>query len=188
MLGTFLSATGSSWRRILAAALASVAALVIILAALRADERNLTAMSVAVAIVFGAVTSVQNARMQRRDHTIALLSAFSTAEPLAASDAQVARLLATEEFVDGTIDAEVDHHLIHVLDYYEFICGAALRRHIDAATVVALRGGAMAVTYDACQPYIRDRRGRFGPALYASFETFVRDKVRAESSAGAGEG
>ena len=177
MMRAILSRLGPWSRRVVVAVLAVLVALAIIGVSLQGDERNLTAISIAVAVVFGAITSVQNARMQRRDHTITLLSAFSTADVLSESDARIARVFAVHSSISGSVDAEIDLHLIRVLDYYEFICGAALRRHIDADMVTALRGHAMQIAYQACLPYIEERRQRYGPELYRAFETFVTQEV-----------
>ena len=171
----FLSGIGTTPRRAFVVVGFIICAATIIFFSLRADDRDLTALSVAVAVVFGAVTSLQNAQMQRRDHTLSLLSAFSTADALAASDAQVSRLVARGVTVGGDLDEDDDCHVTHVLDYYEFICRSAQRKQIDALTVVALRGLAMAATYRVCQRYINDRRAIYGVDLYRAFESFVLD-------------
>lgn len=150
-----------------------MAAGVIIVLSLRGNSRDLTALSIAVAVIFGAVTSLQNAHMHRRTYTIQLLAAFSTAETLSASDARMARMIATRRTIDGNIDEETDCHVINLLDYYEFICCAARRRHIDAATVLQLRGSAMRSAYLVCSPYLAARRENFGSDLYMGYESFL---------------
>lgn len=173
LVDLYAARTGSTNRRFIVAALSIVAAGMITTLSLLGDDRDLTALSVAVAVVFGMVTSLQNAQMHRRAHTITLLTAFSTAETLAASDARMARIISLGQVIDDAVDEETDRHVINLLDYYEFICCAAQHRHIDPSTVVELRGSAMRAAYKACAPYLAARRQRLGSGLYDGLRSFL---------------
>jgi len=173
LMDSYAAGTGSTTRRYVVAALSIVAAGTITMLSLLADDRDLTALSVAVAVVFGMVNSLQNAYMHRRAHTINLLTAFSTAETLATSDARMARIISSGRIIDDDVDEETDCHVINLLDYYEFICCAAQRRHIDPSTVVELRGSAMRAAYRACAPYLAARRQRLGSGLYGGLRSFL---------------
>jgi hypothetical protein len=182
LVSSYVSGIGSTARRSVVALLSVIAAAIVIALSLGGNSRDLTALSVAVAVMFGAVTSVQNAHMHRRTNTIQLLSAFSTTDALSASDARMARLIASRQTVDGDVDEETDCHIINLLDYYEFICCAAERRHIDPATVILLRGSSMRSAYLVCVPYLAARRERFGTKLYMGYDRFSRHMVSCPSA------
>lgn len=142
------------------------------------SESELTAISIAIALVFGLITALQNALGDRRRTTVELLGAFSTADALAASDATVARRLATGEPIGAEVDAEFDRSLIHILDYYEYLCRAARSGAVDRTMLKNLRGPSVALLFDQAQDYVADRRAKFGPELYCMTEWFVNDYCR----------
>lgn len=160
-------------RRRTVVAVALVVVVAIAWGAVVGDSLDLTALSIAVATGFGAISSFQSAQMQRRQHTIDLLAAFQTADTLAASDAHVASLMRRTAHIDDDIDPEDDRYLINLLDYYEFISLSARNGHVDPATVVLLRGPAMVALWRCSSRYVTARRARYGPGLYAATEAFV---------------
>jgi hypothetical protein len=174
-LEAFVAKIGSPGRRFVVASVAVFVSGAIVALSLLGRDKDLTALSIAVAVLFGTVTSLQNAHMHRRAHTIKLLTAFSTAETLSASDYRMARIIASGRRIDDDVDAETDMHVINLLDYYEFICCAALHRHIDPAIVVELRGSAMRAAYAACSPYLAARRDRISKGLYSGYHKFLAE-------------
>lgn len=164
---------GPLQRRVVVVLLAVVAAAGIAWGAVSAVDVDLTALSIAVAVLFGAVSSYQNSSLQRRQHTVSVLASFSTAETLAASDAVVARLLANGTPITDSIPAEQDRHLINLLDFYEFVSRLSLVGALDTKLVLALRGSTIDRTWRLAQPYITARRTATGAVLYDAMEEFV---------------
>jgi hypothetical protein len=141
---------------------------------------NETAASILVAVLFGVVTVYQQRQAQRRQHTVGLLTAFQSADHLAAADIWMATRISRNEPVDGDIDPADERYVIAMLDYYEFLAELALRGLLDTPLLVRLRGGTMSRCFSLCRAYVEDRRRRAGPELYRCLEELAA-AVRAMS-------
>lgn len=162
------------------AAATAVAGALLVAAGIRAlngriSEQELTAASIGIALVFGMITAMQNALGDRRRTTVELLGSFSTSDALAASDAAIARHLAGGHAIDADVDREFDACLIHVLDYYEYLCRAARSGAIDRRMLKDLRGPSVTLLFERSRDYIESRRRTFGDRLYCMTEWFVTD-------------
>ncbi|HEU5108112.1 MAG TPA: hypothetical protein VFT95_06100 [Micromonosporaceae bacterium] len=134
---------------------------------------NETAASILIAVVFGVVTVLQQRQAQKRQHTVALITAFQSADHLAAADVWMASRVSGRREVTGDIPADDECHVITILDYYEFLAVLAMRGIVDTPLLVRLRGGTMQRCFDLCRSYIEDRRLRAGPELYRCLEDFA---------------
>jgi hypothetical protein len=141
---------------------------------------NETAASILVAVLFGAVTVFQQRQAQRRQHTVGLLTAFQSADQLAAADTWMAIRISSNQEVDADIDPADERCVIAILDYYEFLAELALRGLVDTPLLVRLRGGTMSRCFHLCRPYVEDRRRRAGAEIYRCLEEFTA-AVRAMS-------
>jgi hypothetical protein len=134
---------------------------------------NETAASILVAVVFGAVTVFQQRQAQRRQHTVGLLTAFQSADQLAAADIWMATRISRGQEVGADIGRADERHVITMLDYYEFLAVLALRGLVDTPLLVRLRGGTMSRCFYLCRGYIEDRRRHAGPEIYRCLEEFA---------------
>jgi hypothetical protein len=153
---------------------AAAAGGVLAVLALSANDRiDSTAASLIVAIVVGITTVWQQRQVQRRQHTIALLSAMQT-DRLADADEWMAQRIAAGRAVadEGLTDREHAHVMV-LLDYYEFLAVLAMRGLVDVPLLLDLRGGAMGRCYRLCEAYITTRRASVSPGLYACLDIFT---------------
>jgi len=141
-------------------------------------EINETAASVLVAVVFGVVTVIQQRQSQRRQHTVGLITAFQSADHLAAADVWMASRISAGREVDGDIPEADEGHVLSILDYYEFLAVLALRGMVDIPLLINLRGGTMTRCFQLCRAYVEDRRLRAGPEVYRSLELFATEYAR----------
>jgi hypothetical protein len=141
---------------------------------------NETAASILVAVLFGVVTVYQQRQAQRRQHTVGLITAFQSADQLAAADVWMATRISRNEPVDADIGRADERYVITILDYYEFLAELALRGLVDTPLLVRLRGGTMSRCFSLCRPYVEDRRRRAGPEIYRCLEELAA-AVRAMS-------
>jgi hypothetical protein len=169
-----------AWRRagvpVRLAVLVVGAALVGVLAvlALSANTRiGAEPAAVLVAVVVGVATVWQQRQVQRRQHTITLLSALQTGR-LADADEWMARRIATGPPVGPDLLDREHSHVLGLLDYYEFLAALAQRGLVDGPLLRDLRGGAMARCWTTCRPYVEDRRAVVAPTLYACLDEFTR--------------
>jgi len=132
-----------------------------------------TAASILIAVVFGVVTVFQQRQAQRRQHTVALLTAFQSADQLAAADVWMASRISNHHEVTADIPEPDECHVITMLDYYEFLAVLALRGMVDTPLLVRLRGGTMQRCFDLCRTYVEDRRLRTGSDIYRCLEDFA---------------
>lgn len=135
-------------------------------------EIDATAASVLVAVVFGVATVLQERQTQRRQHTIALIAVFQSADALSAADAWTAERITSGRPVGPDLPADELTHVVALLDYYEFLAVLAQRGLIDVPLLLELRGGAMARSFSICHSYIEDRRSRVWQGLYGCLELF----------------
>lgn len=148
-------------------------------AALQANEQiNETAASILVAVLFGTVAVFQQRQTQRRQHTVDLLTAFQSADRLAAADEWMSGRITRRAPVGPDVPAADEGHVITMLDYYEFLAVLAQRGLVDVPLVVDLRGSAMTRAYRICESYIADRRARVWPGLYVCLELFAVANAR----------
>jgi hypothetical protein len=131
---------------------------------------NETAASILIAVVFGVVTVLQQRQAQKRQHTVGLITAFQSADHLAAADVWMASRISNHREVTGDIPEADECHVITILDYYEFLAVLAVRGVVDTPLLVRLRGGTMQRCFDLCRSYIEDRRLRTGPEIYRCLE------------------
>jgi hypothetical protein len=160
-----------------AAALFAVAAFLFLRSS---GDINETAASILIAVVFGVVTVYQQRQAQRRQHTVGLITAFQSADQLAAADVWMATRITNHREVGADITEADERHVITILDYYEFLATLALRGLVDTPLLIRLRGGTMARCFQLCRTYIADRRVRAGSEIYFCLELFA-DAVRATS-------
>lgn len=134
---------------------------------------NTATASVIVAVVFGTVTILQQRSTQRQKYTVDLISAFQTAEKLAAADTWMANRIADNEAVTADISETDEPLVMALLDYYEFLAILSEQGVVDVPIIRSLRGGTMARCFRLCKPYIEDRRNRTGPEIYRALERFT---------------
>jgi hypothetical protein len=134
---------------------------------------NETAASILIAVVFGVVTVLQQRQAQKRQHTVGLITAFQSADHLAAADVWMASRISNNREVTGDIPDADECHVITILDYYEFLAVLAVRGVVDTPLLVRLRGGTMQRCFELCRSYIEDRRLRTGPEIYRCLEDFA---------------
>lgn len=67
------------------------------------------------------------------------------------------------------------HHVVAMLDYYEFLPSLALRGYVDVRMLLGLRGSAMSRCFECCRGYIDHRREHVGDELYRSVQVLVRE-------------
>ena len=163
--------------RITVQSLAAAGLVVLIFAVLRAPVRgvNETAASILVAVVFGAATVLQTRQTQRRQHSVELIMNFQTTDALVAADAWMAARIAARDPVGPTLPDAEQHHVVAMLDYYEFLSSLALRGYVDVRMLLGLRGGAMSRCFECCRGYIDHRREHVGDELYRSVQVLVRE-------------
>jgi len=141
-------------------------------------EINETAASVLVAVVFGAVTVLQQRQSQRRQHTVGLLNAFQSAERLSSADVWMASRITSGRAVGADLAEDDERYVIPLLDYYEFLAVLAVRGLVDVPLLLNLRGGTMTRCFDLCRGYIDDRRGRAGAEIYQALELLAAEYRR----------
>ncbi|MBF9131002.1 hypothetical protein I0C86_18845 [Plantactinospora sp. S1510] len=141
-------------------------------------EINETAASILVAVVFGAVTVLQQRQSQRRQHTVGLMTAFQSAEGLSTADVWMAGRITSGRAVDADLPPEDERHVIPLLDYYEFLAVLAVRGLVDVPLLLNLRGGTMTRCFDLCREYIEDRRVRAGAEVYQALEMLAAEYRR----------
>lgn len=130
------------------------------------------AASVLVAIAAGTATVLQQRQVQRRTHTITLITALQSGR-LAEADDWVASRIATGRPVGTDLPDAERSHVMALLDYYEFLAVLAQRGLVDVPLLLDLRGGAMTRCFRLCHDYVEDRRSRVSPTLYACLEVFA---------------
>ncbi|MFC6021101.1 hypothetical protein ACFP2T_33625 [Plantactinospora solaniradicis] len=141
-------------------------------------EINETAASILVAVVFGAVTVLQQRQSQRRQHTVGLMTAFQSAERLSTADVWMAGRITSGRTVDADLAPDDERHVIPLLDYYEFLAVLAVRGLVDVPLLLNLRGGTMTRCFDLCRGYIEDRRIRAGAEVYQALEMLAAEYRR----------
>lgn len=165
----------------------SVAVIVVVLLgflALTASSRiNPTAASILVAVILGVATVFQQRQIQRRQHTVKLLTSFQSSERLAAADAWMAERIRLGRPVPTDIGADDDARVIMLLDFYEFVANLAQRGMVDIPLLLDLRGGAMTRGFHTCHDYILDRRVKVAPDLYRCLEVFAGVYLRRTGTA-----
>lgn len=149
-----------------------IALVAFVLLQLRADVDS-AAASVLVGIVLGAAAFLQNRQVERRQHTVELISALQNSETLSEADCWMADRISSGVPVTDEIEKDLDRLVITLLDYYEFLCILVERGYLDGGLLADLRGPAMARGFDICSAYVAVRREKVGSDLYRRFESFV---------------
>ncbi|GIG92996.1 DUF4760 domain-containing protein [Plantactinospora endophytica] len=149
-------------------------------------EINETAASILVAVVFGAVTVLQQRQSQRRQYTVGLITAFQSADPLSRADIWMAGRISTRRQVGADLAEDDERHVIPLLDYYEFLAVLAVRGLVDVPLLLNLRGGTMTRCFELCRGYIADRRVRAGAEVYQALELLATEYRRVPSTDTAG--
>lgn len=157
-----------------AAAALGLGAVLVLTANTRIDA---TSASVLVAVVAGSATVLQQRTVQRRTHTITLITALQNGR-LAQADDWMALRIATGRPVGPDLTAAEQPLAMGLLDYYEFLAVLAQRGLIDVPLLLDLRGGAMTRCYRLCHGYVADRRRTVSPGLYSSLEAFATAYAR----------
>lgn len=133
----------------------------------------------------GFAVYVQRSAVERRAHTIELLTQLSTSQVLAPAAAWMAEQIASGELAPlRDLDDEERAHLVVLLNYYEFLCILAAQEVLDRKVLLAMRGPAMANTFDLTREYVTARRvSNDHDDLYVNLER-TRDRVRSGSVRG----
>ena len=127
----------------------------------------------------GFAVSVQRSAVERRAHTIELLTQLSTSQVLAPAAAWMAERVAEGELpAIGDLDDQELAHLVTLLNYSEVLCIMASKEVLDRKVLLAMRGPAMANTFDLTRGYVMARRvSNQHDELYENLER-MRDTVR----------
>ncbi|MFY1693759.1 DUF4760 domain-containing protein [Plantactinospora sp. WMMB782] len=150
------------------------------------SEINETAASILVAVVFGAMTVLQQRQSQRRQYTVGLITAFQSAETLSQADVWMARRISAHQPVGADLTDDDEQHVLPLLDYYEFLAVLAVRGLVDVPLLLNLRGGTMTRCFELCRGYVQDRRVLTGNEIYQALEllaTEYRHRLRRPRSA-----
>ncbi|GAB3983923.1 DUF4760 domain-containing protein [Plantactinospora veratri] len=141
-------------------------------------EINETAASILVAVVFGAMTVLQQRQSQRRQYTVGLITAFQSAEPLCQADVWMARRISGHQPVGADLTGDDEERVLPLLDYYEFLAVLAVRGLVDVPLLLNLRGGTMTRCFELCRGYIEDRRSLAGREIYQALELLATEYRR----------
>lgn len=151
------------------------------------DRTPLDATELSLIFGFGAgfAVYVQRAAVERRAHTIELLTALSTSQVLSPADLWMAERIADGHLPPlADLDTTERGHLVTLLDYYEFLCVLAAQEVLDRKVLLAMRGSAMASAYTLTRSYVVARRVATGnDALYVHLEQ-AADRVRSTPPTG----
>lgn len=141
-------------------------------------EINETAASILIAVVFGAVTVLQQRQSQRRQYTVGLITAFQSADPLSQADVWMARRISAHRPVGADLTDDDEEHVLPLLDYYEFLAVLAVRGLVDVPLLLNLRGGTMTRCFELCRGYVEDRRVLAGGEVYQALELLATEYRR----------
>ncbi|AVT32104.1 hypothetical protein C6361_24515 [Plantactinospora sp. BC1] len=141
-------------------------------------EINETAASILVAVVFGAMTVLQQRQSQRRQYTVGLITAFQSAETLSQADVWMARRISAHQPVGADLTGDDEQRVLPLLDYYEFLAVLAVRGMVDVPLLLNLRGGTMTRCFELCRGYVADRRTLAGREIYQALELLATEYRR----------
>jgi hypothetical protein len=135
-------------------------------------EGTATLASVIAALMIGYLGFLQSQHQARRRYTLTIIM-----ERLSNSDLSRATLLVADYarrgdvFVEAT-DNQEEHQLVNLLlNYYEFVAIAYIKKSLDRGTVRRQQKNAMKSAFRVCEPYIKNRRKELRrKTLYREFE------------------
>lgn len=144
-------------------------------------EKIVTSVSILVVLITFAIGYWERRRSDRRQRTFVFLRAVIEDEgPIHRANLQFATWLKEGRIFENDVIESGDYTtIVTLVDFYDLISDAALRRVIDEEMIISQLGGRMRSAFNMLSVYIHARRNQLGrPGLYMPFENFVKNRIK----------